>query len=63
MAALLLIPSEVEKQFMSYVASMSPRYRATCAANISALARDGQSDDTLFLTCYIGYTVQGPSRG
>ena len=51
-------PSDVKTKFMASVHRMSPRYQETWAANVSALASGGQSNDTLFLTCYIDYTVQ-----
>ena len=50
-------PSEIEAEFMRYIAHMNPQSRDTTGARLLSLARGGVSEDYLVLACYANYTV------
>ena len=50
-------PAEAERQFMSYIDDMSPKYQDFVAASYVPLARGGLSNDLPVLVCYADYTV------
>ena len=53
------IPSTtfLEVFFSTFLDSLNPEYRETAKANFLAIARGGLSEEYLFLTCFMDYTV------
>ena len=50
-------PAEVERRFIDYVNRMDPRAQAVMEANLEGLAWGGLTPKTMFLTCFVDYTV------
>ena len=51
-------PAEVERRFMDELDEINPAYPATIRSNFRAMARGGLSEEYLFMTCYVDYTIQ-----
>ena len=51
-------PSQVETELLSYLKNVSPKHFASLASKYTALARGGFSDDILYLTCFVDYTIR-----
>ena len=50
-------PAEVERRFIDYVNRMDPRAQAVMEANLEGLAWGSLTPKTMFLTCFVDYTV------
>ena len=56
-------PAEVERRVIDYVNRMDPRAQAVMEANLEELAWGGLTPKTMFLTCFVDYTLSEYSLG
>ena len=53
----LPLADEVERRFMASVSRLGPGYQAIAEANYKGLARGGLTPETMFMTCFVDFTV------